>query len=361
MIFLLIVLGFLLYFAERYSMAHVLDKLTFETETDRILVEPGECFCWKFTISNGKRMMVPYLKVKELMPEGLFFETGEPPQSGVLISTLYLAGRQKAELRRDVSLPCRGRYFFRGASVEAGDFLGYQNVTASYPEIREMVVKPKPSPSAELSGLLGGFLGEHAVRQGLMEDPIHIVGFREYTGREPFRAISWSQSARNRRLLVKQYENTMDFSCSVLLLVSDNGEEGRGERLEACFSIVRSVCEELERQRLAYDFRTNGSIAGAMGSWNQVGEGLGHGHLEAVLEGLGRMTYDRRENEEAFIEREIRMRQGKRSFIMVVPEQRPFWENAAERLKRASGREVLLLCAEEMGGSSGSLYSERTR
>ncbi len=350
MIFLLIVLGLLLYFAERYSMAHVLDGLTFETETDRILVEPGESFCWKFTISNSKRMMVPYLKVKELVPEGLVFEAGGPLKSEALVSTLYLAGRQKAELKRKVSLSCRGRYFFRGASVEAGDFLGYQSITASYPEIREMVVKPKPSAFLELSGLLGGFLGEHAVRQGLMEDPLSIVGFREYTGREPFRAISWSQSARNRRLLVKQYENTVDFSCSVFLIVSDDGGEGRRERLETCFSVVRSVCEELERRRLTYDFRTNGSIAGAMGSWNRVGEGLGRGHLEAVLEGLGRMTYDRREEEAVFLERENRMLQGKRSFIVVAPERNELLESAAERLKRVSGREVLLLCAKEMEG-----------
>lgn len=55
MIFLLIVLGLLLYFAERYSMAHVLDGLTFETETDRILVEPGESFAGKlrFRTASG--------------------------------------------------------------------------------------------------------------------------------------------------------------------------------------------------------------------------------------------------------------------------------------------------------------------
>ena len=104
MIFLLIVLGLLLYFAERYSMAHVLDGLTFETETDRILVEPGESFCWKFTISNSKRMMVPYLKVKELVPEGLVFEAGGPLKSEALVPHFIWQGGRRQSLSE--RFPC---------------------------------------------------------------------------------------------------------------------------------------------------------------------------------------------------------------------------------------------------------------
>ena len=39
-----------------------------------------------------------------------------------------LKGRQKTELERRVLLKKRGRYFFRGVSAEAGDFLGLQDV-----------------------------------------------------------------------------------------------------------------------------------------------------------------------------------------------------------------------------------------
>ena len=110
------------------------------------------------------------------------------------------------------------------------------------------------------------------------------IGFREYTGREPFRSISWLQSAKAGRLMVRQYDSTADLSCTVLLNTDCENEERRSEWLELCYSAARNICEELERKKLAYDFKTNGIIAGAMGNWNQVGDGLGAGHLETVLE-----------------------------------------------------------------------------
>ena len=61
MILFLAVLLFLLYWAERYSLLHVLDGVRSETKTDRVVVEPGEPFLWTMTIENRKRMMVPYL------------------------------------------------------------------------------------------------------------------------------------------------------------------------------------------------------------------------------------------------------------------------------------------------------------
>ena len=55
-----------------------------------------------------------------------------------------------------------------------------------------------------------------------------------------------------------------DLSCTILLDVECRDEEREAELLEQCFSMVRSICEELEKQRIAYDFQTNGVIAGAI-------------------------------------------------------------------------------------------------
>lgn len=352
MILFLIIMGAILYLAERYSMDHGLDRVTFRTTLDKILVEPGESFTWSLAIENGKRAMVPYLKVREQVPEGLLFpETGKPAEQVKergLTSVLYLAGRQRAELTRTVSLGQRGRYFFRGASVEAGDFLGLQVLTGTYPELKELVVKPRSWSGVTLQLLLGGYLGEYAVRKSLFEDPVLTMGFREYTGREPFRSISWTQSARLGRLLVKQQECTADMSCSVLLGLEYGREEGEAALLERSFSMVRGVCEELERRKISYDFRTNGVIAGAMGDWRQVGEGLGAGHLETILEGLGRMTYDHRERTEDFLFGVLKGTQAGKSFIFVTPKRNDGTAWALKALEERSGRSVLALYAEEM-------------
>ena len=120
MILFLIVLAVVLYWVEKYSLVHGLDHVSFKTSLDKMLIEPDEPFTWTMTVKNDKWMMVPYLRVMELVPRGLrFAETDqEVEQKGImgLRSVLYLAGRQKTELVRTVKLSERGRYFFRGSS-----------------------------------------------------------------------------------------------------------------------------------------------------------------------------------------------------------------------------------------------------
>lgn len=220
MILFLLVLAGIFYAAERYSLVHGLDGILVKTETDRIVVEPGEPFLWTLTVKNGNRRMAPYLEIREMVPAGLFLaETGEPAEgkdgAGVR-SVLYLKGHEQARLSRRVFLLERGRYFFRGCRLEAGDFLGLKTVSDTFPELAELVVKPRRMESVKLSELLGGFLGETSVDRSLWEDPVLTVGFRDYTGREPFRSIHWLQSAKSGRLVVRQYDHTLDQTCTVL-------------------------------------------------------------------------------------------------------------------------------------------------
>lgn len=363
MILFLIVLAVVLYWVEKYSLVHGLDHVSFKTSLDKMLIEPDEPFTWTMTVKNDKWMMVPYLRVMELVPRGLrFTETDqEVEQKGImgLRSVLYLAGRQQTELVRNVKLSERGRYFFRGSSVECGDFLGYQTSMENYPEMAEIVVKPRSYPHGEISLLLGGYLGDYAVRNSLFEDPVLTIGFREYTGREPFRSISWTQSARHNRLLVKQQEPVADLSCTVLL----NTECSRGKYvsmlLEQTYSMVRSLCEELEKKKISYDFYTNGTIAGAMGNWKRVEEGLGVNHLETVLEGLGRMTYDVSEPLDTFFLRVLKGARGGNSFVVVTPERTARLDELVAGLSERTGRSVLVISAEEVMGDEEMRRVER--
>lgn len=352
MIVFLIVFGVILYAIEKYSLKHGLDHVSLSTSLDKVLVEPDEPFGWTMTVKNGKRMMVPYLRLSEQIPRGLKFAEDDRPveEQGVigLRSVLYLSGKQRTELTRTVKLPERGRYFFRGASVECGDFLGFQSFSENYPEMCEVVVKPKSCPHGEVSLLLGGYLGDYSVRNSLFEDPVLTIGFREYTGREPFRSISWTQSAKHNRLLVKQQECMADLSCTVLLNTECRRSKHVSALLEKSFSIVRSLCEELERKHISYDFYTNGVIAGAMGNWKRVEEGLGAGHLETVLEGLGRMTYDFAEPVDDFFLRVLKGVRGGSSFVVVTPERTELLDELVAGISERSGRKVLVISAEDM-------------
>lgn len=145
----------------------------------------------------------------------------------------------------------------------------------------------------------------------------------------------------------------MDLCCSVFLNTECSGREGSGELLEQCFSLVRSICEELENRRIPYDFRTNGVIAGAMGNWSQVDEGLGAGHLETVLEGLGRMTYDHKESAGTFFKRVLKGVPAGKSLMVVTPETGEEFRQMVSALEERSGRKVLVISPVDLGPDLG--------
>ena len=85
-----------------------------------------------------------------------------------------------------------------------------------------------------------------------------------------------------------------------------------------------------------------------MGNWKRVEEGLGAGHLETVLEGLGRMTYDSSEPLDSFFMRVLKGAHGGNSFVVVTPERTERLDELVAGLSERSGRKALVICAEEL-------------
>ena len=345
MLIFLLVLLVVGYLAERWSLEHGLDGVTYSLTADRLTVDPGERFRITTRIGNRRRLPVSFLKVQELLPrdislsdeEGLSVRRDE--ENARLTSTLYLPGRKTSERTLDATLPRRGRYFFRGCTLYGGDFLGLSQDVQYVTQNSEVVVYPARCQSDEVDSVLGGFLGDISVQRFILEDPVLTVGFREYTGREPFRAISWAQSARAGELMVKQYDYTAEPSVTVILNVEYKGDLTHeiANQIEECYSIARTVCEALEDKSIRYDFLTNATAAGALGVWSAVEEGLGARHLGTVLEGLGRATYDKTATFDRLISRSMRRTDAGRGRIVITPELLPEHRAALDRLQALRG------------------------
>lgn len=335
---------------QKHTLRHSLDHVGYDCGVDRVAVDPDESFEIVTTVQNGGRLPVFFLRVQETLPgeielKGEGFELRREREICRLVWSCYLMPRQKLERRVRASLPRRGRYFLRGGMLSGGDFLGLEENNLSVQLMREVVVMPRPAPRPAIDRLLGGLLGDRSVNRFIMEDPVLTLGFREYTGREPQKAISWPVSARMGRLMVKKYDYTIEQTATVLLNVECD-EEGRAPdpaRIEACFSLARAVCEALEEKGVQYGFLTNATAAGAMGLWSSIADGLGAGHLYAILEGLGRATYARTEPFSVTLERAARRAGQGRTHIVVSPRERCFYGHGLSRLRELSGQDVLVL------------------
>ena len=119
-----------------------------------------------------------------------------------------------------------------------------------------------------------------------MEDPISVNGYREYTGEEPMRQISWKQSAAHNALVVKRFDPVWQRSVLIALDTQLHGDfDEYIDQQELCFSLARTVCEHLEQRRIGYELVTNAAIKGELAGFSSSG-GMG-GSFRKILYALG--------------------------------------------------------------------------
>jgi len=343
MIIILVVVSIILAFAlQRFLLHNTLKNVHYKTAPSKSLVEQNEEIKIISEIHNDKWMPVLYIELFENIPKNAkVFEADE-------LKKFFMLPHQVVEVCTTISLPNRGRHLLTGGTLYGGDFFGSETILQRKSAWQEVVVIPTKADSQGLKNLLGGFLGDVSVNRFIMPDPILTVGAREYTGGEPQKDISWAHSLRTRKLMVKQYDHTLELAVTVVL----NLETSQGKKepaIEQCLSITRSVCEELERRKIKYSFLTNIVAVGAIGRGNDLRDGLGYGHYRAVLECLGRAAYLWQESFENLLQKSLRRTEQGRHHIIITPE--PIKDfTLLNRLRTLSGAEAVIITPETAKG-----------
>ena len=340
---------------EAWSINHSLDGVKYDLQLSESLIEPDEEFKLVTTVRNSSRRFIPFIRLSEWVPRPLevdarLYTAGFDENRAKLNSTIYMMPRQKMTRRLDVKLGKRGRYVFEGAVLYGGDFLGLAEKPRLFRMQREAVVLPRRIDTEDFRETLGGFMGDISVNRFIMEDPVLTLGFREYTGREPMKQISWPVTARMGRMMVKNYDHTLDVTVAVVLNIDSvlYGVEAR-PYIEKCYSMARSVVEMLEDRRISYSFCTNATAVGQLSPFEYVSDGLGGSHLATILEGLGRANYVSRVSRFELIDNVCRRAESGRAHIIITPGAEDFDKYEMDRLANYTGADVLLMKAEEVG------------
>jgi len=346
LLILLIVVGFGLYLLDKYSIKHAFDGIDYDISPSRKLVEIDEEFVLETTLTNTKRLPVEFLRTGEILPESIMLPEGEfslvkYQRGAALVSDTYLLARQKLTRTLKATLPRRGRYFLWGATLTAGSFLGLSEKVKEFHLVREIVLPPKAIQTLQLKQLLGRFIGDISVNRFILEDPVLTIGFRDYTDRDPMRSISWKQTARFNKLMVKNYDHTLDLTVTIILNVDMSSGDAEA-KLEPLFSMTRTVCDFLEASEIPYRFVTNAAVDGTARK-SVIPDGLGNDHLLTVLELLGRATYHRYES---FVEMIAKIAHGAeqgRAHILLTPEIDAAAEPFLYKLRARTGKETLII------------------
>jgi len=293
----LMIVGYIL---QKWSLKNALKGVDYTYGFNKQLVEPEEEVERISVITNHSSRFVSFMELEEKFPENVIFlqENVKPKidylKNTTLTTTTYLMPKSCLERRISLTFAQRGVYLFYGASLTGGDFLGVSMKRKTFTVLKEVIVYPKIAHLKGVDQILKGFLGDVSVKRFMMEDPILTTGAREYTGREPLKQISWKQSARLNRLMVKQYDYSSEPVVSVLLDINMEEIEGyeiKTRLLEHCFSLTRTICQLLVQKGIAYDFISNASTSLLNQHQLYLAKGLGRPHFRATLEILGKSTY----------------------------------------------------------------------
>ena len=234
------------------------------------------------------------------------------------------------------SLKQRGSCRLGRIYLETGDFLGLQNEVISRDIDLRVVCTARLSDREPDIRALGGLLGEITARRFICEDPSLVLGYREYTGREPLKDISWNQTAKMGTLMVKNHDFTVDVDTAILV----DMEVTEKQNVERCLSLVRTTAEYLEGQKIPYSLHSNGDLF-------ETERGVGRKHLFEIQRRIGESHFTRYVSFETMVRRVLVSASGSRGYIVILPRLSEEAQACIAFLNTRSDTEVCVLISEE--------------
>jgi uncharacterized protein (DUF58 family) len=265
-----------------------LSGLKFFPRIDKQKVFPGETIGLKIRAENP-RFLPAWLQVSLSLDGSL-----EPPSDkGTLTKESGLLWYEQVQFSWDLVPHKRGVYPIGPLRASVGDLFGFftgqrkagdgLSITV-YPRL--VPVQPFFIPKRDFFGVPGG--------KSPVQDPIYILGTRDYQGWQPSKYIHWKTSARFNRLQEKVFEPSEQEKVLIVVDVNHFQGEGADEAFERTLEIVASMAVQLDQKGYAVGFATNGSIIG--GGTTVLPVAAGPGQISTILELLARLNMETQGN-----------------------------------------------------------------
>lgn len=337
---------------ELYSLFDKLKHIRFDYKTDKAEAEPGEPIQVTSQVVNTGIVPVSYVRASVAYPTHACLPEGcsaKQKQFHQTVDTVFrLWGRQRVRRTITVTFAKRGVHFFRGAVLHRGDFFALRESTEQFDQRRQVLIYPPRIDNDSLYSAIGTYCGDMIAQRHLLRDPILTMGVREYSGREPMKTISWSQSARRDKLMVREFDFTRDMTCCVLL-ATDGITPVQEGRMDLCCGIVRTVCETLTQNNTHVHFCTNAPLWSLEHEKSRVWSCTAEpDHMGDLLKALA-LAYAApvRCSAQQLAVSASRAEGNGTAFVIVAPEVSDAICQAAEILRESSGMNVAVLKASD--------------
>lgn len=321
------------------------DKVFFRCDLDMDLTEPDEIATLSYRVSNAAKWPLMFVSFSFTFNEAIDVRESEEWLSrhgsdslfnkSYTIDTFLLAHKTyKGKIR--ISVKKRGKYDIGKVYIETGDFLGFKTRASSFALDKSIVCTARFCEDESVVEAVGGTLGDISVRRFIMEDPSLVLGYREYTGSEPLKSISWIQTAKTGRIMVKKHDFTVDNDVAVFVDI-EHTEPAVAER---CFSLVRTACDMLEDLQIPYALYSNGDLF-------NTEKGSGRTHLFELHRRIGVASFIKYSPFAATARRNVKAGSGQTGCILIAPEFTPEVEYVNKLIQENSGAKACVLIGKE--------------
>ena len=352
MILFLIITAGILFLYKHYVLDRAEQYLDCTQKTDRNLAEPGETVEVTVTAVNRSWWLFPYIRASVYFPRAFELpgETlrEENAYQKTLSRSMMILPKGTVSFRVQTVCTQRGRYTLQDILLQSGDSLGFSTKFFRKHSDGEIVIIPKKLAKDRIPQTIGGFLGNVSVRRFIHEDPVISAGFREYTGQEAMKRISWKQSAKGLGLMVSIPDYTAD-PVLCLIINTDTQAADREELTERCLMLARTVCEVLEDHRFAYRVIMNAACTGSLSSSSSVVHGFGTEHYRLVMEMLGRASYACERSYAQLVQQAVQQSDNTVGYLIITPSVQDYLPgDLLVRLAAHSGKEAVCLYGEDI-------------
>jgi len=247
---------------------------------DKNKLFPGESLSLHVKAENARFLPV-WLQMS------MHVEGALDPSSGEMnfTSGCGLLWYQQADFNWGLVARRRGVYRVGSTHMKAGDLFGFfpreKRIAGDidvivYPRI--VPLKPLSLPSRDFFGLPGA--------KSPVQDPIYILGTRDYQHGRPARHIHWKASARQNRLQEKVFEPSQQKKVLLTVEVSQFERANASESFERTLEVAGSLAVNSDERGYALGLVTNGVVEGGPPA---LPIGRSPQKLSAILEILARL------------------------------------------------------------------------
>jgi uncharacterized protein (DUF58 family) len=223
---------------------------------DKQKVFPDEKLTLRISAENDKFLPV-WLQVNVPVDSLLRPASGET----TLTKESSLLWYQRAHFQWELTAQRRGVHQIGPAHIFAGDLFAFFSREKKAEESHHIIVYPRlvslksfPLPRRDLSGVPGA--------KSPVQDPIYILGTRDYQHGQPAKYIHWKASARHHRLQEKVFEPTEREKVLLVVDVDRFARNKADEEFEHTLEIVASLAVRLDKKGYAIGLVTNGVMVG---------------------------------------------------------------------------------------------------